>query len=126
LDDFDAEEMRKYIYEVIIDRMAKYQCLHSHGAVEDIDLIDNEYEAQSKLDKAISDNAHLLQPIDIMPLQYKILKEHGLESICPITIYRWLKHLGFTHKNFEKRHSVLMVMKKRTTYKTAFTMFIAI
>ena len=102
LDDFDVNEMRKYIHEVIIDRMAKYQCLRSHDAVEDIDLIDNEYEAQSKLDKAISDNAHLLRPIDIMPLQYKILKEHGLESICPTTVYRWLKHLGFTHKKFEK------------------------
>ena len=102
-DDFKSEDLVDYIHNIIIARMAKYRILQNKAIVDDIDLIDDDEEdRRSVLDNAISKNKHILREVDIAPIKARILKDHGLTSISVSAIYRWMRHLGFRHKAFEK------------------------
>jgi len=73
------------------------------------------------LEKAITVNAHLVWPINVMPVRYKILEEqHKLDSTVSAFDHIQMAEIPWlpAHIRSLNRHSKLMVTKKRTTYET--------
>uniref|UniRef100_A0A7S3QH27 Uncharacterized protein n=1 Tax=Chaetoceros debilis TaxID=122233 RepID=A0A7S3QH27_9STRA len=102
LDDFEVNDLIKFIHEEIIGNMAKYKILRKENLVDDLDdLVDGD-DIRSRIQKAIADNDHYLRHINLHNTKNEILRENGLSSICTATVYKWMQHLGFKNKKFEK------------------------
>ena len=101
LDNFEVHDLIRYIHEELIDRMAKYNILRRNEKIrQDVDADDDKEEKD--LDRAIKNNPNILRTCDVRNEQRKVLKENGLSSICTSTVYKWMSHLGFKNKPFEK------------------------
>jgi len=83
--------------DTLMITMAKQQILVDLGKLRD----DGDLTV-SDLDKAIKEHADLLSEEEVFAERRKILDKHRLKEISNSTICRWLKFLGFRHKNFEK------------------------
>ena len=86
LADLSIEMMVEYIHRIVLPSMVAEE---RSATVEEVRENETSYQEEVKA----------------------ILKRYGLACICPATVYRWMKSLGFS---YEQRKNVIMLMAMKS------------